>query len=61
MIKAGEMVELKEEDYKAPIPTGDRVGFRVEGVSGFPLGLVLDDTIPEGEAHVLTQGTFVIK
>lgn len=61
-IKSGEMVIMKEEFYNAPIPTGMRVGFRMDiGQTNFPIGVVVDDTIKEGVAYLRDQGSFVIK
>ena len=45
-INIGEMVTIKPEDYKAPHPTGEYLGFSVQS-HDMPFGIVVDMTKKE--------------
>jgi len=60
-INPGEMVTLKQEDYKAPQPTGDYFGYVVNNSTDFPIGVVLDERLSEEEMHTCSEGVFVHK
>ncbi len=56
-LQAGEMVMMKPLDYKAPVPSGEWLGFRVTEKSNFPVAVVIDERLEEGKIHAVSNGS----